>query len=575
MVDYLKKILVILNKKEKLLLFPILVLGFFSSVMDMFAIVMILPVFEIIFSGNMEKYINLANYYFYFPEFSEDKSSKTFILVFVLTIFLIKNFLLGIINYITTKFFFSVNFRISNELFNYYLSSNYSFFIENKSEEFLRKVYHDTDIIKIFLISAQVLFIEIIFIFLLFLFLFITNKEITFFIILVFLISFLIYSLTFKKKIMNLGVTFQESIGDLQNIVLNGILGIRDVITYNMEEWFSKKFKKLSKKTIFSQFKLAFLTSLPKFYLEIIVVFSIIIPMIFFINFDYDIQKSLPIISLFAVSLFRMIPSSNKILSSYNNIKFSKIFVDTYTDDLLVRISRENNNFKANTYQFNKSLEFKNIKYTYKKSDINVLKDINLKINTNETLLIRGSNGSGKSTLLNIISGLISQDSGQILIDSKEVKLNRFWAKQLSYVQQNIFLLNKSIRENIISEINKSKYEIKKDRLIYIEKLLNLDQVFNNFPNKLDSKIGYNGEKLSGGQKQILSIARTLYKDGKIIILDEPSSALDDIAKTNLVNLLQKLKNKKTIIIVTHENELFNRCADRIYNIENGKIIKR
>jgi len=571
MIDYYKKIPLILSKREKILLLPLILLGFFSSLLEMFAIVMILPVFEIIFSGNMEKYINIINTYFYFPEFYEEKISKSFILVLVLLIFIIKNILLGIINYITTKYFFNINYRISNELFNKYLNSNYSFFITNKSEEFLRKVYHDTDAIKTYLISAQILFVEILFVLLLFLFLFITNREITIFIILIFLISFLIYSFLFKKKIMNLGKIFQDSIGGLQNVVINGVLGIKDIITYNMENWFSDQFKNLSKQTIFSQFKLVFLTSLPRFYLELIVVMSIIIPMIFFINFNLDIQKSLPIISLFAVSLFRMIPSANKILSSYNNIKFSKVFIDTYTSDLN-KINHINKLKEQKLFDFQNILEFKNLKYTYSKSNIEILKNINLVIKKNQTTLITGPNGSGKSTLLNIISGLISITDGQILLDSKEIKLNRYWAKQLSYVQQNSFLLNKTIRENIVTDVHKDLNKIDKKKLKDIEETLNLNKVFENFPEKLDSNVGYNGEKLSGGQKQILSIARALYKDGKIIILDEPSSALDEESKNILVNLLLKIKNKKTIIIVSHELELFNNCTDTVLDVNNGMV---
>ena len=127
----------------------------FSTFLEMFAIVLILPIFDIVFSGNIEKYITLANSFFYFPKFSNDNNSTTFILLVVLAIFLIKNLLIIIINYYTTKFFFSVNLRIANDLFKYYLNSHYSFFLKNKSEDFLRKVYHDVDGIKTYLISYQ------------------------------------------------------------------------------------------------------------------------------------------------------------------------------------------------------------------------------------------------------------------------------------------------------------------------------------------------------------------------------------------------------------------------------------
>lgn len=571
MTNSLKKIFLILEKKEKIALILIIIVGIFSTFLEMFAIVLILPIFDIVFSGNIEKYITLANSFFYFPKFSNDNNSTTFILLVVLAIFLIKNLLIIIINYYTTKFFFSVNLRIANDLFKYYLNSHYSFFLNNKSEDFLRKVYHDVDGIKTYLISYQTIFIEFLFLFLLFIFLFIVNKEITIFIFIIFFISFLFYSLSFKKKIMSWGISYQESIGGLQNIVLNGILGIKDLIIYNMENLFSKQFYDFSKKTIFSQFKLVFFSSLPKFYMELIVVFSLFVPMIVLINLDYNIQEFIPIISLFAISLFRTVPSANKILSCYNNIKFSQTFVDTYVDDLSIRNDNKKKYLDNQIYNYKDSFEFKNIKYSYDKSENYIFKNINFVINKKQSIAFVGPNGSGKSTLLNLICGLISQDSGKILIDGENVNPNRLWTKQISYVQQNIFLINKTIKENIVSS-KSDKEEVDEKRLTDIDKLFDLNSVFSNFPDGLNSSIGYNGANLSGGQRQILSISRALYKNSELIIFDEASSALDAITKTQLKDLLLKLKRKKTIIFVTHEIDLFKECFDKVYSLNNGEI---
>ena len=133
-----------------------------------------------------------------------------------------------------------------------------------------------------------------------------------------------------------------------------------------------------------------------------------------------------------------MIPSANKILSSYNNIKFSKIFIDTYTSDL-ENLNFINNQKEDQSFQFNDTLELKNLKYTYKKSNVEILKNINFVLNKNETILITGFNGSGKSTLLNILSGLISNVDGQILLDSKEVKLNRIGLKNYLMFSKIVF----------------------------------------------------------------------------------------------------------------------------------------
>jgi len=569
MIESIKKIFFILNKKERISVTLLIIIGFFSSLIEMFGIVMILPILDILFGENFEKYLNFLNPYFNFLELSNVKNLKIFILIFIFIIFLLKNILLTIVNYFTTKIFFSIQTRIANDLFFNYINSDYSFFLTTKSENILRKVQNDTDVIRTFLISTQILYTELIFIIFLFIFLFLVNKGITIFIILIFFLLFSLYSLIFKKKILQLGELFQDSLGTFQNIILNGILGIKDIIVYNIEKLFYREFFTYNKRVIFSQFKITFLTSLPRFLMEMIVVSSLIIPIIFLIFFDFEIKKLFSIFSLFTISLFRTIPSVNKILSSYNNIKFGTVFLNTYVDDLKIskKIHLKNKDIDSKNYNFNQSIEFKNVQYRYKESENLILKDINFIIKKNQSVLIAGSNGSGKSTLLNLISGMLQNQFGQILVDGESVILNKKWTKQISYVQQNVFLINQStMRDNIICR----NYDLDcadENKIKNITESLNFKNIFKNFPNMLNTTINKNGYELSGGQKQILSIARALYKDSNIIIFDEANSALDDITKKNLKDILLMLKGKKTIIFVTHDVDYFKDSFDLIYRI--------
>ncbi len=535
----------------------------------MFGIFVILPLYDIIFGENIEKYINFLKTYFSFIDFFNEKKLKIFILIFIFIIFLLKNILLTTVNYFTTKIFFSIQTRIANDLFFNYINSRYSFFLTTKSDNILRKVHNDTDVIRTFLTSTQILYTELIFIFFLLVFLFFVNKEITIFIILIFLLLFFFYSLIFKKKILDLGELFQDSLGAYQNIILSGILGIKDIIVYNLEKIFYRNFSTYNKRVIFSQFKISFLTSIPRYFMEMIVVSCLIIPVIFIIFFDFDIKFFFGIFSLFAISLFRAIPSVNKILSSYNNIKFGTVFLNTYVDDLKIskKIQLKNQDMDSKNYNFNQSIEFKNVQYRYKESEDLILKDINFIIKKNQSILIFGSNGSGKSTLLNLISGMLQNQSGQILVDGKSVTLNKKWTKQISYVQQNIFLINQStLKDNIICRSSDLDYE-DENKIKNISVSLNFKNIFKNLPNMLNTTINKNGYELSGGQKQILSIARALYKDSNIIIFDEANSALDNITKKHLKDMLLMLKGKKTIVFVTHDVDYFKDCFDLTYQI--------
>jgi ABC-type bacteriocin/lantibiotic exporter with double-glycine peptidase domain len=220
-------------------------------------------------------------------------------------------------------------------------------------------------------------------------------------------------------------------------------------------------------------------------------------------------------------------------------------------------------------------LNIKNVSFFYKNSSTKILDNVNFNINKGECILILGENGSGKSTFLNIISGLVKPNVGEILIDNNiniyENKSN--WFKEINYVQQDIFLLKKTIKENIIlGNVNNFDF-LKFDK---INKLLLLDQAFGVLNNKLETIVGVEGINLSGGQKQIISIARALYKNGDIFLFDEPSSALDSYYQKILAKIIEFLKNNnKTIIIITHDILLFKEFANVIYKIDSGNFVKQ
>jgi ABC-type bacteriocin/lantibiotic exporter with double-glycine peptidase domain len=184
---------------------------------------------------------------------------------------------------------------------------------------------------------------------------------------------------------------------------------------------------------------------------------------------------------------------------------------------------------------------------------------------------IYGNNGSGKSTFLNLVAGLLQSSEGKITIDGKyNLYENReSWFKNISYVQQDIFLLDESIRYNITFQ-NELAYN--QSRLDEVDKILNLDKYFGVLPNKLSTQVGTNGMSLSGGQKQIISIARALYKDSSIFIFDEPTSAMDATNSLLIKDLIHKLKNNKTIILITHDKTLFSDLFDIILKVDAGNI---
>jgi ABC-type multidrug transport system fused ATPase/permease subunit len=536
----------------------------------MLSFAIIIPFFNIIFLNNFYEN-SFVNIFFSSKDFLITKNFKIIVLLFLVIVFFIKNIYLIFLNYYNKKFFYFLNIRLSSDLFSLYLKQNYSFFLSNKSDNLLRKSTNDISGFQTFIASFQALITELIFIFFLSILLFSANYFIFLFCTFIFTTISILYIKTVREKIKIWSHSYQENLGYLQNLITEGVKGVKDIFIYSLEKFFSKKFYHFAKTTQIAFFKIDFINNVQRFWMEILAVFSMTAPLIALLFFDININELIPVFVLFSVSIFRIVPSFNRIIQNYQNIKFYTPSVDLIYKEFL-ELSVNNNSLISENFIFKNTIEFKNVSLSYNKDSLPILTDVNIKILKGESILILGDNGSGKSTLLNILSGLLEPSSGKILLDNQHdiYRNNIIWFKKLSYVQQNIFLINTTIKKNILLE-----QELLSDnsKFMNICNLLSLEKVFSNLPQKLDTVVGSDGLYLSGGQKQLISIARALYKNSEIIVFDEPNSALDKDYTNILKNLIISLKGKKTLIMVTHELSFLKDSFDKIYRIQSRNLI--
>ena len=379
----------------------------------------------------------------------------------------------------------------------------------------------------------------------------------------------ILYIKIVKKRIRTWSYDYQRNLGNLQNLIVEGVRGVRDIIIYSLEKFFSKRFSFFVNSTQIPFFKIDFINNVQRFWMEVLAVVSMTLPMIYFVYFQVDINELIPVFVLFCVSVFRIVPSFNRIILNYQNIKFFMPSVNLIYNEFF-ELDKKELQIDQNKIGFNKKIELKNVAFSYGSN--NILSNINIEIHKGQSIAILGANGSGKSTLLNILSGLLEPTNGKMIVDGKyNVYENlKSWQNNISFVQQNIFLINTSIKNNIILEdgnhIDSKKFDT-------ISKLLSLDDMFNNLPDRLDTIVGTDGQFLSGGQKQLISIARAIYKDSEIIIFDEASSALDKKYINVLKNLLDFLRGSKTIIVVTHQHSDLNKSFDGIYEIDKKTLL--
>lgn len=280
------------------------------------------------------------------------------------------------------------------------------------------------------------------------------------------------------------------------------------------------------------------------------------------------------VFSTLAAAAFILLPSVNRINNQINSIAYFEPFFMGVSDNLQDEISGEKVDMTFATDEEEKlpireSIELKNITYAYPNTDKLIFDHADLKIPVGASVGIVGTSGAGKSTVVDILLGLLEVREGTICADGKDVKLNyRKWLKNVGYIPQMIFMLDDTIRKNVAFGVPEDK--IDEERLWAVLKEAQLDEFIKTLPEGLDTGIGERGIRLSGGQRQRIGIARALYNNPEVLILDEATSALDNDTEAAIMESINRLHGKKTLIIIAHRLQTIEKC-DIVYRVENGK----
>ncbi len=570
----IKNLILFLNKKDLTNLIFILILTIGASFLELIGIGSI-PIFLGIIL-NPEKVITYIPDYF-LPFFYNFNSSSELIIFFCITlflIFLIKNIYLFCVNFVQANYFRRLRIRNSDKLLKYFFSQPYIYFVNNNPAKLLRSLGSDLDLANNYLEAYLNIIKEIILILLIFTLLTSVSNNTSIFIF--FFIGFLSFILLrlFKKKLTSLAkINFSERAEQIKTV--NQIFyNIQDIKILLKENFFLNRFKNNIINLKRTEFFNTIFSRSPRLIFETFAVLSMVLIIIFFSRSESSMVDIIPLLSLLGVSAIRLIPSFNSLTLGFTVIKKSEIsfqFISKYMKSAreFKQIDFEKHSKNNNSNSIN-DIELQNINFTYPGNNSHTLKNINFKIKKNSSIGIIGKTGCGKSTLIKLILGLLKPNYGKILFNKNDIHKNiRSWYNNISYIPQNIYLADDTIKNNIAFGVENSKIDL--DRVKYAIKLAGLESFINNTPSGLETKVGDGGFKISGGQIQRIGIARAIYSESNIFILDESTSSLDHKTEKEILNDFNKLKNEKFLIMVSHRiNSLLN--CDKVFYIQEGEI---
>tara|TARA_B100001250_G_scaffold414558_1_gene453874 strand:+ start:4036 stop:5766 length:1731 start_codon:yes stop_codon:yes gene_type:complete len=563
----IKKLSKLLDREQKLksgILFGMMVI---ASFLEMLSLGLIIPILGLFLNSQNIPYINILNN-FGIDDFSNEELF-TYFLLFFLLLYVLKISLLIFMSWYEQNFIAKFREEFSNKMFSKYITQNISFFSGKNSSQFLRNIMTEIEHLSIYMLSFFMATLEILTISSLTIVLLYVDFSITLTTICLFIFVTFLYLKIIRPKVRQWGITRHLSESKRIQFLQEGFGAVKDIKLLGREKFFFDKFKfhNLNLRDVAA--KIGFVNQLPRFVLELFIIITIILIFIILNEKNNSFVDVLTVLALFLAAAFRIMPSLNRLIGSFQNMKFTSHAAEMLSKEMDL-LTKENKNKKEKikkiTFTNNISVDIKNFKYN--DSDKFMIKDINFSIKKGEKIGIIGPSGSGKSTFIEILLGILKPQNGQVNIDGNSIDAISNLKEIVGYIPQKIFILDDSLRNNILFGLKNDDF--KDEKIIEIIKKTNLTGLLNRLKDGLNSRLGERGVDLSGGEIQRIGIARALIYDPEIIFLDEATSSLDTFTERAILNELKNFDNK-TFISVAHRVGTLKNC-NKIYLISQGKI---
>ena len=539
----IKNIIKILEKRELVFLFIILLLSSFGMIFEFLSIASIPLFFSTLFDLDLK--IDFLKRILNFNTTS--LSSINYILFFILIIFFLKAsflFFLKIFEFVVYK---RIRLRLSKILIEKYIKPDFNSELRDTSATKIWKLEIINNLSALIENSILILRNSAYIFIIIFFLIFFSNKQVIYFIFFLFLFVIIYYSLV-SKKLKKTGELADLGKKDKINIIQDIINDLKDINILKRFNFFLEKFK--TSNITFEKYtqKNLVLSNLPVFYLEF---FGVLIIVLFFLYLNSNNLKTIEIISSISVIAYagiRIVGLLKTCLYSFSFYKKSSFIIEVLFNEFFKKSKNANNKNLIEYRDFlenDKILNIKSLSYSYA-SKKEIFKNLNLEFYINKIYCLKGDSGAGKSTFLDLILGLKNFNDGKILIDCSE--------NEIGYVPQECYLKDDTIKNNIAFGINEKSIDM--DKIIKATKEAQIFDFINSLPEKFDTKLSTFGSNISVGQKQRIGIARTLYNNPKILLLDEPTSSLDFETEKNFFITLQKIKKERLIIMTTHKTNI-------------------
>ena len=388
------------------------------------------------------------------------------------------------------------------------------------------------------------------------------------------LIGFTLFFLL-QSRARNLGNQEAQLNVESNERIIEVLMAFRETHVRNRSQYYSDEIGKIRAKRSNTLAETSFMPNISKYVLETSVILGAII--ISAIQFKLqDASRAVGTLSIFIAAGTRIAPAVLRVQQGAITIKgglgSSKLTLDLFENlPQYPEYPNDSRGLRFDYPEFTGAISIKDLSFSYSENSEFNLKNINLEIKPGEKIAIVGPSGSGKSTLIDLLIGVLRPTSGSITISEESVTdAIKKYPGSIGYVPQDVFITSSSLKNNVA--LGYSPEEVEDSRIYSALDQVQLLSYIHQLPDGVETPVGERGAFISGGQRQRLGIARALYTNPKILILDEATSSLDGSTEKDVSESIQKLKGAVTLVIIAHRLSTV-RDADKVVYLEDGKII--
>ena len=494
-------------------------------------------------------------------------------IIALVVIFIIKAAYLIFEYSVQYRFVYNNRFMTQSRLLEAYLNRPYEYFLSSQSGEIVRIVQEDAKNAFDMLTTILGFATEAVVTSAVVIAIFVINPFMTVSVALALILVMLLVSKVLRPILQKEGQTYQKTYAATNKWLLQSISGIKEVKVTQTEGFFLRNFMEYGRKMVTAQRWNSTLQTIPRNLIELVSVCSMMAVLGIMIAAGHDMDSLIPSLSAFVMAAVKLLPSANRMLASVTQMTFYEPALDSMLETLSVlseKITSADEEIKS--LPLKKEIRLSGISYTYPGGERKIFDHTGLVIPVGSSIGIVGASGAGKTTAVDILLGLLKPQEGQVLADGVDVTENmQGWLSHIGYIPQMIFMLDDTIRENIVFGHEEDSHT---DEMVWaaLEEARLADFV-RTLPEGLDTTIGERGVRLSGGQRQRIGIARALFTNPDVLVFDEATSALDNETEEAIMQSINALHGKKTMIIIAHRLSTIEGC-DVVYRAGGGKIMK-